>query len=225
MSQSIAIVDYGMGNVRSVQKALEYVAPNDKIFLTDNTDLINDADRLVFPGQGAIGACMQKLNEHQLVDVIKQAANEKPFLGVCLGLQLLFDHSQENGGIQGLSILAGNVVHFSKSELHPQNISFMEMGKTSSNSTLKIPHMGWNTVKQKQEHALWHNIEDNKRFYSVHSYYVKQDDASVVAGSSDYGIDFTCAVAKDNLFAVQFHPEKSQHDGLQLLKNFVNWGV
>jgi glutamine amidotransferase len=99
------------------------------------------------------------------------------------------------------------------------------MEKTPANSTLKIPHMGWNTVKQTQEHPLWHNIEDNARFYSVHSYYVKQDDASVVVGSSDYGIDFTCAVAKDNLFAVQFHPEKSQHDGLQLLKNFVNWDI
>ncbi|CAB5506778.1 Imidazole glycerol phosphate synthase amidotransferase subunit HisH [uncultured Gammaproteobacteria bacterium] len=225
MSQSIAIVDYGMGNVRSVQKALEHVAPNDKIFLTDNADLINDADRLVFPGQGAIGACMQKLNERQLVDVIKQAADKKPFLGICLGLQLLFDHSQENGGVQGLSILAGEIVHFPKNELHSQGASFVVTEKTPTNSTLKIPHMGWNKVKQTQQHPLWHDIEDNARFYSVHSYYVKQDDESVVAGSSDYGIDFTCAVAKDNLFAVQFHPEKSQHDGLQLLKNFVNWDI
>ncbi len=204
MPQSIAIIDYGMGNVRSVQKALEHVAPNDHIFLTDDVSLINDADRLVFPGQGAIGACMQKLNQHQLVDVIKQSAKEKPFLGICLGLQLLFDHSQENGGTQGLSILAGDVVHFPKSDL-------------------KIPHMGWNKVKQTQSHPLWHNIEDNARFYSVHSYYVEQADASVVAGTSDYGVEFTCAVAQDNLFAVQFHPEKSQHDGLQLLRNFVAW--
>ncbi len=180
---------------------------SDFVFLTDNADLINNADRIVFPGQGAIGACMQELNTHELVDVIKQAAYEKPFLGICLGLQLLFDHSQENGGTQGLSILAGDVVNFPKSEL-------------------KIPHMGWNKVKQIQGgHPLWHNIEDNARFYSVHSYYVEQDDSSVVAGSSDYGIDFTCAIAKDNLFAVQFHPEKSQHDGLQLLKNFVNWDI
>lgn len=204
--QNIAIVDYGMGNVRSVQKALEHVAPNDKIFLTDDASLIADADRIVFPGQGAIGACMQKLKAHQLVDVIKQVIDEKPFLGICLGLQLLFEHSQENGGTQGLSILTGDVVHFPK-------------------SGLKIPHMGWNKVKQTQDHPLWHNIEDNARFYSVHSYYVHQTDASVVAGFSDYGIEFTCAVAKNNLFAVQFHPEKSQHDGLQLLKNFVTWQV
>ncbi|MDG2353726.1 MAG: imidazole glycerol phosphate synthase subunit HisH [Gammaproteobacteria bacterium] len=201
---SIAIVDYGMGNVRSVQKAIEHVAPNDKVFLTDDAALISEADRVVFPGQGAMGACMQALNEHGLVDVIKQAAHEKPFLGICLGLQLLFDHSQENDGTNGLSIIPGDVVKFDKSDL-------------------KIPHMGWNTVKQEFDHPLWHNIDDNARFYSVHSYYVKEADHSVVAGSTDYGIDFTCAIAKDNMFAVQFHPEKSQHDGLQLLTNFVNW--
>ena len=201
---AIAIVDYGMGNVRSVQKAIEHVAPNDQVFLTDDATLINEADRVVFPGQGAMGACMQTLNEHGLVDVIKQAAHEKPFLGICLGLQLLFDHSEENGGTEGLAILPGDVVHFPKSEL-------------------KIPHMGWNMVKQVSDHPLWHNIEDNARFYSVHSYYVKEGDSSVVSGTTNYGIDFTCAIAKDNMFAVQFHPEKSQHDGLQLLTNFVNW--
>ncbi len=193
-----------MGNVRSVQKALAHVAPNDNVFLTDDAQLINDADRIVFPGQGAMGACMQALNQHGLADVIKSCADEKPFLGICLGLQLLFDHSEENGGTDGLSIIPGNVVKFAKSDL-------------------KIPHMGWNTVKQVSEHPLWHNINDNSRFYSVHSYYVKAADASVVAGTTNYGIDFTCAIAKDNMFAVQFHPEKSQHDGLQLLTNFVDW--
>ncbi len=204
--QNIAIVDYGMGNVRSVQKALAYVAPNDNIFLTDNAELIRNADRIVFPGQGAIGACMQALNKHNLVEVVKQSARKKPFLGICLGLQLLFDHSQENGGVEGLSILEGDVVHFPK-------------------NALKIPHMGWNTVKQVSEHPLWHNIEDNARFYSVHSYFVATSETNIITGASNYGIDFTCAVAKDNLFAVQFHPEKSQHDGLQLLKNFVNWNI
>lgn len=203
-AQSIAIVDYGMGNVRSVQKAIEHVAPNDRVFLTDNADLINEADRIVFPGQGAMGACMQALNNHNLVDVIKRNAQEKPFLGICLGLQLLFDHSEENGGTEGLSIMSGDVVKFPKNEL-------------------KIPHMGWNTVKQSIEHPLWYNIDDNARFYSVHSYYVAHADPSIVAGSTNYGLDFTCAIAKDKLFAVQFHPEKSQHDGLQLLTNFVNW--
>ena len=202
--QTIAIVDYGMGNVRSVEKAIEHVAPNDKVYLTDDKAIIEDADRIVFPGQGAMGACMQALNQHGLSEVIKHSAHEKPFLGICLGLQLLFEHSDENGGTQGLSIIPGKVVKFPKSDL-------------------KIPHMGWNQVKHVIDHPLWHNIEDNARFYSVHSYYVKEKDKTVVAGTTEYGIDFTCALAKDNIFAVQFHPEKSQHDGLQLLKNFVNW--
>jgi glutamine amidotransferase len=209
--QDIAIVDYGMGNVYSVQKALAHIAPNDNIFLTADACLIANADRVVFPGQGAIGACMQALDKHNLVKVIKQSAHEKPFLGICLGLQLLFDHSQENGGVEGLSILSGEVIYFPKNQAKTQN------------TPLKIPHIGWNTVNQVSEHPLWHNIDNHARFYSVHSYYVKTPDESVITGSSNHGINFTCAVAKDTLFAVQFHPEKSQHDGLQLLNNFVNW--
>ena len=204
--QSIAIIDYGMGNVRSVQKALAHVAPNDQVFLTDDADLITQADRIVFPGQGAMGACMKALTQHGLVDVIKCCVDEKPFLGICLGLQLLFDYSEENNGINGLSIVSGNVIKFAK-------------------NNLKVPHMGWNTIKQSIEHPLWHNIDDNARFYSVHSYYVEASHANMVAGVTNYGVDFTCAIAQDKLFAVQFHPEKSQHDGLQLLSNFVNWQV
>ena len=203
-NQSIAIVNYGMGNVRSVQKAIEYIAPNDYVFLTDDPRLISDADRVVFPGQGAMGACMKALKEHDLVDVIKSCALEKPFLGICLGLQLLFDHSEENDGTVGLSIIPGNIVKFQI-------------------NNLKIPHMGWNTVKQVSKHPLWHKIDDNSRFYSVHSYYVQEHNKSVACGLTNYGVDFTCAIAKDNIFAVQFHPEKSQKDGLQLLTNFVNW--
>jgi glutamine amidotransferase len=202
--QSIAIVNYGMGNVRSVQKAIEHIAPNDHVFLTNEARLINSADRIVFPGQGAMGACMQALRRHGLVDVVRACALDKPFLGICLGLQLLFDHSEENDGTEGLSVIPGNVVKF-------------------QTNGLKIPHMGWNMVKQVSNHPLWHNIEDNSRFYSVHSYYVKESDPSVASGLTSYGVDFTCAIAKDNMFAVQFHPEKSQHDGLQLLTNFVSW--
>lgn len=202
--QHIAIVNYGMGNVHSVQKAFEHIAPNAHILLTDNPQHILDADRVVFPGQGAMGACMQALNQHKLVEVIKSCAAEKPFLGICLGLQLLFDHSVENGGTQGLSIVSGKVVRFKKSHL-------------------KVPHMGWNTVAQTTPHPLWHNIENNARFYSVHSYYVQENNPNIVAASTNYGVDFTSAIAKDNIFAVQFHPEKSAHDGLQLLTNFVAW--
>ncbi len=176
--QTIAIVDYGMGNVRSVQKALEYVAPNDHCLLTNDSQKINDSDRVVFPGQGAMGACMSALQENDLIEVIKIASKEKPFLGICLGLQLLFDRSEENNGTDGLSIIPGEVIKF-------------------KNNKLKIPHMGWNNVKEK--------------------------DSSCVTGTTNYGENFTSAVAQDKLFAVQFHPEKSQSNGLQLLKNFINW--
>lgn len=202
--QTIAIIDYGMGNIRSVQKALEYVAPNDKCILTNDVNIISQADRVVFPGQGAMGACMNALDEHNLREVIIRSAKEKPFLGICLGLQLLFDFSEENNGTQGLSVIPGSVIKF-------------------TNNKHKIPHMGWNTVKKEINHPLWYQIDDNSRFYSVHSYYVKENDESYVAGTTEYGIKFTSAVAKEKLFAVQFHPEKSQKDGLQLLKNFINW--
>ena len=202
--RTIAIIDYGMGNVRSVQKAIEYVAPNDYCVLTNNLNTIAEADRVVFPGQGAMGACMSALNEHKLKEVIKKAAKEKPFLGICLGLQLLFDFSEENNGTKGLSIIPGNVIKF-------------------KNNELKTPHMGWNKVKQINNHPLWSKIEDNSRFYSVHSYYIKEDNKSCVTGTTKYGIKFTSAIATDKLFAVQFHPEKSQRDGLQLLENFTNW--
>ena len=202
--QTIAIVDYGMGNVRSVQKAIEHIAPNDKCLLTNNPKVIRDSDRVVFPGQGAMGSCMSALASNELIDEIKLASKSKPFLGICLGLQLLFDYSEENNTTQGLSIVPGKVIKFQHSEL-------------------KIPHMGWNRVNQVKNHPLWHKIENNSRFYSVHSYYVEELDEECVAGTTDYGHTFTSAIAIDKLFAVQFHPEKSQSDGLQLLKNFTNW--
>ena len=202
--QTIAIVDYGMGNVRSVQKAIEHVAPNDKCLLTNNPKVIRDSDRVVFPGQGAMGSCMSALASNELIDEVKLASKSKPFLGICLGLQLLFDYSEENNTTKGLSIVPGKVIKF-------------------QNSKLKIPHMGWNRVNQVNNHPLWHKIENNSRFYSVHSYYVEEVDESCVAGTTDYGHTFTSAIAINKLFAVQFHPEKSQSDGLQLLKNFTNW--
>ena len=202
--QTIAIVDYGMGNVRSVQKALEYVAPNQHCILTNNPQIIRDSDRVVFPGQGAMGACMSALQSNTLIEEIKFSATSKPFLGICLGLQLLFDYSEENNGTNGLSIVSGKVLKF-------------------RNSDLKIPHMGWNRVNQVLNHPLWHKIENNSRFYSVHSYYVDEEDSNCVVGTSEYGQTFTSAIAFDKLFAVQFHPEKSQSDGLQLLRNFTTW--
>ena len=202
--QTIAIVDYGMGNVRSVQKALEHVAPNDNCILTSDPKFIRDSDRIVFPGQGAMGSCMSALEENSLIDEIKFSFQSKPFLGICLGLQLLFDSSEEDKGTNGLSIVPGEVVKF-------------------KDNALKIPHMGWNNVNQSIDHPLWFNIENNSRFYSVHSYYVKPVNQDCVFGTTNYGHEFVSAIALDNVFAVQFHPEKSQSDGLQLLSNFVNW--
>ena len=151
-----------------------------------------------------MGSCMSALTSNELIDEIKLASKSKPFLGICLGLQLLFDYSEENNTTQGLSIVPGKVIKF-------------------QNTKLKIPHMGWNRVNQVKNHPLWHKIENNSRFYSVHSYYVEEADEECVAGTTDYGHTFTSAIAIDKLFAVQFHPEKSQSDGLQLLKNFANW--
>ena len=202
--QTIAIVDYGMGNVRSVQKALEYVAPNDECILTNDPKVIRDSDRVVFPGQGAMGSCMRALESNDLISEIKLSSESKPFLGICLGLQLLFGYSEENNGTYGLSIVPGDVVKF-------------------NNKDLKIPHMGWNNVNQVKNHPLWYKIDNNSRFYSVHSYYVNPTDTSCVVGATEYGQLFASAIAIDKIFAVQFHPEKSQSDGLQLLRNFVEW--
>jgi glutamine amidotransferase len=202
--KTVAVIDYGMSNLRSVSKALEHVAGNNwQVQVSDQADVILQADKVVFPGQGAIAQCMHLLKESQLLDVIQQSVEEKPFLGICLGLQSLLTRSEENGGIAGFDVISGTVRRFADSPEY------------------KIPHMGWNQVAQ-QSHPLWNGIPDNSRFYFVHSYYV--DLVDVVAGTTAYGgVNFASAVAKDNVFAVQFHPEKSQDVGLKLLENFLNW--
>ncbi len=205
----IAVVDYGMGNLRSVSKALEHVAPQARVAVTSDPDMIRAAKRVVFPGVGAMGDCMRELADRGLVDAVKQAAATKPFLGICLGMQMLFEHSEE-GDVAGLGILPGRVRRF-----------FGDMGQEAGG--LKVPHMGWNEVHQQRAHPLWAEIDDLARFYFVHSYYVEPADAEMVSASCAYPFPFACAVAKNNLFAVQFHPEKSQHAGLILLGNFVRW--
>ena len=212
MSSVIAVVDYGMGNLRSVSKAIEHVATAEQqVIVTSDAKEIAAAERVVFPGQGAARDCMKHLNDLQLEDVVLQAAHEKPFLGICMGMQVLMSRSEENQGINCMNLYPGEVRAFADVSLQVQMQS------------LKIPHMGWNKVSQKQSHPLWHGIEDGSRFYFVHSYYVAPEDETLVAGSTEYGIDFVSAIAKDNVFATQFHPEKSAHDGLQLLKNFCRW--
>ena len=207
----IAVVDYGMGNLRSVSKALEHVAPNKNVLVTSNASDIAAAARVVFPGQGAMPDCMRELESRGLHEAVINAAANKPFLGICIGLQLLFQHSEE-GDANGLGILAGNVKRFPSAEMHDAN-----------GDKLKVPHMGWNQVYQQQSHPMWKDIADGERFYYVHSYFVQPADASLVAGVTNYPKPFTGAIAKNNIFAVQFHPEKSQHAGLQLLANFVQW--
>lgn len=207
----IAVVDYGMGNLRSVSKALEHVAPNKNVLVTSNASDIAAAARVVFPGQGAMPDCMRELESRGLHEAVVNAAANKPFLGICIGLQLLFQHSEE-GDANGLGILAGNVKRFPSEEMHDAN-----------GDKLKVPHMGWNQVYQQQSHPMWKDIADGERFYYVHSYFVQPADASLVAGVTNYPKPFTGAIAKNNIFAVQFHPEKSQHAGLQLLGNFVQW--
>jgi len=211
MMIDIAVVDYGMGNLRSVSKALEHVAPNKNVLVTSKASDIVAAARVVFPGQGAMPDCMRELESRGLHEAVVNAAANKPFLGICIGLQLLFQHSEE-GDANGLGILAGNVKRFPSEEMHDAN-----------GDKLKVPHMGWNQVYQQQSHPMWKDIADGERFYYVHSYFVQPADASLVAGVTNYPKPFTGAIAKNNIFAVQFHPEKSQHAGLQLLANFVQW--
>jgi glutamine amidotransferase len=199
----IAVVDYGMGNLRSVSKALEHVAPEAQVLVTADPALIRSAERVVVPGQGALPDCMRSLSESGAREAVLEALRDKPYLGVCLGLQMLFERGAE-GDTAGLGVLPGSVPRFAA-------------------GALKVPHMGWNEVLQDRPHPLWAGIGDRSRFYFVHSYYPAPSDTTLSAASCIYGAPFTCAVARDNIFAVQFHPEKSQSAGLQLLSNFVRW--
>ena len=207
----IAVVDYGMGNLRSVAKAIEHVAPGLSVAVTGDPALVRAAARVVFPGQGAMPDCMREMDARGLRAALVDAARTKPFLGICIGLQMLFEMSEE-GGVAGLGLLPGRVRRF------PPQAMFAADG-----TRLKVPHMGWNRVRQTAPHALWRGIADGTRFYFVHSYFVEAARQELVAGTSEYPFAFACAVARDNVFAVQFHPEKSQTAGLKLLANFTQW--
>jgi glutamine amidotransferase len=199
----IVVVDYGMGNLRSVQKGFERVGFN-AVVSRDPRDIRN-AERLVLPGVGAFPECMKNLSGYDLIDPIMEFLQSgRPFLGICLGLQLLFDESEEFGAHEGLKVIPGKVVGFER------------------NMGLKIPHMGWNQVKFSKEVPIFRGIEDNTFFYFVHSFYVVPSISSYIAAQTDYGITFTCAINRDNIYAVQFHPEKSQENGLKILKNFAS---
>ena len=206
MNTSVAVIDYGMGNLHSIGKALEHVGA--RVTITAERNAILAADRVVFPGVGAIRDCMRELNRLELSSVVKEAAAAKPFLGICLGMQLMLDRSEENGGVDCLGLIHGEARHFNRHD---------------AMAGLKIPHMGWNTARRQTEHPLWADIDPDARFYFVHSYYADPGDPAHTAASTEYGIRFASVVARDNLFATQFHPEKSQKAGLQLLANFLTW--
>lgn len=212
---SIAIVNYNMGNLHSVTKALEHVAPKGTEIIVSATasDILN-ADRVVFPGQGAARDCMKELNNYQLIDVVKEAAASKPFLGICMGMQVLMEHSEEHDGVDCIGVYKGNTHAFAG------RIADMD----HQGERLKIPQMGWNRVYHTQQnHPLWQGIEDGSRFYFVHSYFVDPAEHTLAAGTTEYGLQYASAIAQDNVFAIQAHPEKSADDGLQLLKNFTEW--
>ncbi len=207
----IAVVDYGMGNLRSVSKAVEHVAPQAEVEVTSDPAAVGAADRVVFPGQGAMPDCMREMESRGLRPAVLAAARNKPFLGICIGLQMLFERSDE-GDVPGLAVFPGSVTRFPDAAM-----------VDGEGRRLKVPHMGWNRVDQDRPHPLWSGIDSGSRFYFVHSYFPRPGDAGLAQGTTAYGIPFTCAVARDNIFAVQFHPEKSQTSGLKLLANFVAW--
>ena len=204
----IAIIDYGMGNVHSVCKALNKVLDkNSTVKITNSLNDLSDCSHIVFPGQGAASECMINIDKNLDIVEFKKIISQKPFLGICMGLQVLMTHSEENEGSNCLNILDGKVLSIER----------------KMNSNLKVPHMGWNKVKQENKHPLWNNIPDGAFFYFVHSYFVKPLDKSNILSTTNYDLDFASALYKDNIAAVQFHPEKSSKMGLRFLENFINW--
>jgi len=210
-TQTLAIIDYGMGNLHSVASALEHVAPEQQILVTADPLQVAAADRVIFPGVGAIRDCMAEIRRLGFDQLLRtQIASGKPVLGICVGMQALMDHSEENGGVDCIGVLPGQVRFFG------------DHHKDAAGNPLKVPHMGWNQVHH-NDHPLWAKIPQDARFYFVHSYYIQTTLPELVAGTCDYGLQFHAALARGNLFAAQFHPEKSHTAGLQLLKNFAHW--
>ena len=209
---TVAVIDYGMGNLHSVAKALEQVSEGCQVVVSSDPDIVRKADRVVLPGVGAIRDCMAEIKRLGFDQLVREVARNKPLLGVCVGMQAMMDFSVENGGTECLGILPGRVEYFG------DNLKDSRTGER-----LKVPHMGWNQVHQMIEHPMWQGIAQDSRFYFVHSYYVQPAGPDLIAASCDYGLSFTAAVAQENIFATQFHPEKSQHAGLALYANFLRW--
>ncbi len=209
---TVAVIDYGMGNLHSVASALRKIDSSADVFITSDAQQIVGADRVIFPGVGAIRDCMAEILRLGIDKVVRDViASGKPILGICVGMQALMQRSEENGGVDCLSVLPGQVKFFGESL------------KDTNGEKLKVPHMGWNQVHQTIDHPLWNGIAQDSRFYFVHSYYIHCDTPEYVAATAQYGVKLYAALAHNNLFAVQFHPEKSSDAGLQLLKNFLAW--
>jgi len=213
VSKTVAVVDYGMGNLRSVSQAVKHVAAGTgfDVIVTSNPDEVYAAERVVLPGQGAMPDCMRELRDSGVQEAVLHAAANKPLMGVCVGMQMLLSHSEE-GDTGGLGLIPGDVVRFRlEGQLQPDG------------SRYKVPQMGWNRVRQARPHPVWAGVPDDSFFYFVHSFHAKPADAAHSVGETDYGVRFTCAVARDNIFATQFHPEKSAEHGLALYRNFLHW--
>jgi glutamine amidotransferase len=211
MTNKIVVVDYGMGNLRSVAQALRAVAPEAEVLISGEVADIDAASRIVLPGQGAMRDCMRSLRESGVEEALLRAAKSRPVMGVCVGEQMLFDRSEE-GDTAGLGLLPGQVVRFQLD------------GRTQPDgSRFKVPQMGWNRVRQVRAHPLWDGIADDSYYYFVHSYYAQPASLDHSIGETDYGSPFCCAVARDNIVATQFHPEKSADAGLRLYRNFIHW--
>jgi glutamine amidotransferase len=208
--RAIGVIDYGMGNLHSLAKSLERVAPDRRIEVSYDPEDLLKCERLVLPGVGGVRCCMNELRRLELNDLVVEAAKKLPLLGICLGMQVLLEYSQENDGVQALGLFPGEVVRFPDPE-------------PDATERLKVPHMGWNQVKQSRKHPIWAGVPQNSWFYFVHSYHAQPKDPKHTLGTADYGQPFSAAIARDNIVAFQFHPEKSQSAGIQLLSNFVTW--
>ncbi len=213
MTRTVAVVDYGMGNLRSVSQAVMHVARDSgvDVIVTAQPDEVYAAERVVLPGQGAMPDCMRELRESGLQDAVLHAAANKPLMGVCIGMQMLLSRSEE-GPTDGLGLIDGQVIRFQ-----------LEGQVQADGSRYKVPQMGWNQVVQARRHAMWAEVPDNAYFYFVHSFYARPSDPRHSVGETDYGTRFTCALARDNIFATQFHPEKSADHGLLMYRNFLRW--
>jgi len=209
--QRIAVIDYGMGNLHSAASALEHVAEDAEVVITSEKEVIESADRVVFPGVGAIRDCMHEIRRLGFDTLIAEQVKQKPVLAICVGMQALMNHSEENSGVDCIGLVDGEVKFFGE-EL-----------RDADGQLLKVPHMGWNQVHQTVRHPMWENIEQDARFYFVHSYYVHLNDRSCLSGLSRYGVEIASTTLSNNLFCAQFHPEKSHSAGLQLLENFTHW--